>query len=141
MNPFFILIIGLPALEIFLLIEIGSKIGALNTISLIFLTAIIGIYFAKIEGLKTARSAMVNLYQNKIPIYEIISGASIAVAALLLIVPGFITDTLGFLMLVPISRKFLIRSLVNRQKNSAHQTDENVLDGEIIKKEKNKNEL
>ena len=141
MNPFFILIIGLPALEIFLLIEIGSKIGALITISLIFLTAIIGIYFAKIEGLKTARSAMVNLYQNKIPIYEIISGASIAVAALLLIVPGFITDTLGFLMLVPISRKFLIRSLVNRQKNSAHQTDENVLDGEIIKKEKNKNEL
>ena len=141
MNPFFILIIGLPALEIFLLIEIGSKIGALITISLIFLTAIIGIYFAKIEGLKTARSAMVNLYQNKIPIYEIISGASIAVAALLLIVPGFITDTLGFLMLVPISRKFLISLLINRRKNSTHQTEENVLDGEIIKKEKNKNEL
>ena len=141
MNPFFILIIGLPALEIFLLIEIGSKIGALNTIFLIFLTAIIGIYFAKIEGLKTARSAMVNLYQNKIPIYEIISGASIAVAALLLIVPGFITDTLGFLMLVPISRKFLISSFVNKQKNSTHQTEGNILDGEIIKKEKNKNEL
>ena len=84
---------------------------------------------------------MVNLYQNKIPIYEIISGASIAVAALLLIVPGFITDTLGFLMLVPISRKFLISSFVNKQKNSTHQTEGNILDGEIIKKEKNKNEL
>ena len=98
MNSFFLLFIGVPALEVFLMIKIGGKIGALNTVSLILLTAIIGVYFAKLEGIKTMRSGVMNLYQNKIPIYEIVSGASIAIAALLLIIPGFFTDTIGFLL-------------------------------------------
>ena len=140
MNSFFLLFIGLPALEIFLMIKIGGKIGALNTISLILLTAIVGIYFAKLEGIKTMRSGFMNLYQDKIPIYEIISGASIAVAALLLIVPGFFTDTVGFLLLIPFTRKILISFLVKKQKLSKNQEDKNILDGEIIE-DKKKDEL
>ena len=111
MNSFFLLFIGIPALEVFLMIKIGGKIGALNTVSLILLTAIIGVYFAKLEGIKTMRSGFTNLYQNKIPIYEIISGASIAIAALFLIIPGFFTDTIGFLLLIPLTRKILINFL------------------------------
>ena len=117
MNSFFLLFIGVPALEIYLMIKIGGEIGALNTVSLIFLTAIIGIYFAKLEGIKTIRSGIINLYQNKTPIYELISGASIAIAALFLIIPGFFTDTLGFLLLIPISRKLLINFLQHILKN------------------------
>ena len=89
MNPFFIIFIVIPVLEIFLFIKIGSQVGALITIALIFLTAIIGVYFAKLQGIQTLRLGMVNLYQNKLPIYEIVSGASIAIGALLLIIPGF----------------------------------------------------
>ena len=92
MNTFFLIFIGLPALEIFLMIKIGGKIGALNTLALIFLTAALGLYFARVQGLQTLRSGIINLYQNKAPIYELISGASIAFAALLLIIPGFLTD-------------------------------------------------
>ena len=114
MNSFFLLIIGVPALEIFFMIKIGGKIGALNTISLIFLTAIIGVYFAKLEGIKTMRSGVMNLYQNKIPMYEILSGASIGIAALLLIVPGFFTDAIGFLLLIPFTRKLLINSFIKK---------------------------
>ena len=95
MNPFFLLFIGLPALEIFLMIKIGGAVGAFNTVLLIFLTAIIGIYFAKLQGIQTLKSGMVNLYQNKLPVYEILSGASIAIAALLLIIPGFFSAKLG----------------------------------------------
>ena len=106
MNTFFLIFIGLPALEIFLMIKMGGIIGALNTVALIFLTAIIGIYYARIQGIKTLKSGVTNLYQNKAPIYEIMSGASIAIAALLLIFPGFLTDIVGFLLLIPFSRKF-----------------------------------
>ena len=116
MNSFFLLFIGLPALEIFLMIEIGGKIGAINTVSLIFLTAIIGIYFAKLEGLKTIRSGITSLYLNKVPVYEIISGASIALAALFLIIPGFFTDTIGFLLLMPFTRKILISFFLKKGK-------------------------
>ena len=116
MNSFFLLFIGLPALEIFLMIKMGGKIGALNTIALIFLTAIIGVYFAKLQGIQTLRSGMVNLYQNKLPVYEILSGASIAVAALLLIIPGFFTDLIGFLLLMPFTRK-IIFSIALKKKN------------------------
>ena len=123
------------------MIKIGGKIGALNTVSLIFLTAIIGIYFAKLEGIKTIRSGAINLYQNKIPIYEIISGASIAFAALLLIIPGFFTDTLGFLLLIPFTRKILIRSLVRRKSPQTNQESSNTLDGEIIEDKDKKDEL
>ena len=107
MNSFFLLFIGLPVLEIYLMIKMGTKIGALNTIALIFLTAIIGVYFAKLQGIQTLKSGMINLYQNKIPVYEMLSGASIAMAAFLLIVPGFFTDFIGFLLLIPFTRKII----------------------------------
>ena len=123
------------------MIKIGGKIGALNTVSLIFLTAIIGIYFAKLEGIKTIRSGAINLYQNKIPVYEIISGASIAFAALLLIIPGFFTDTLGFLLLIPFTRKILIRSFVKRKTTRTNQESSNTLDGEIIEDKDKKDEI
>tara|TARA_Y100001970_G_scaffold221631_1_gene272424 strand:+ start:3701 stop:4120 length:420 start_codon:yes stop_codon:yes gene_type:complete len=139
MNSFFLLFIGIPALEVFLMIKIGGKIGALNTVSLILLTAIIGIYFAKFEGIKTLRSGVMNLYQNKLPIYELISGASIAFAALLLIIPGFFTDTIGFLLLVPFTRKLFINLFFKKRGNPSKKEDGKTLDGEII--EKNKDEL
>ena len=132
MNSFFLLFIGIPAIEVFLMIKIGGKIGALNTVSLILLTAIIGIYFAKIEGIKTLRSGAMNLYQNKIPIYEMLSGASIAFAALLLIIPGFFTDSLGFLLLIPFSRKILISFFVKRHGASNKKKSDKTLDGEIV---------
>ena len=137
MNSFFLLFIGIPALEIFLMIKIGGKIGALNTVSLIFLTAIIGVYFAKLQGIKTIRSGVMNLYQNKVPIKEIISGASIAIAALLLIIPGFFTDAIGFLLLIPFTRKILVNAFVKKQ-NIPKEKDENenILDGEIIEDKK-----
>ena len=141
MNSLFLIFIGLPALEVFLMIKIGGKIGALSTVSLIFLTAIIGIYFAKLEGIKTIRSGAINLYQNKIPVYEIISGASIAFAALLLIIPGFFTDTLGFLLLIPFTRKIIIRSFVKRKTPQSNQESSNTLDGEIIENKDKKDEL
>ena len=123
------------------MIKIGGKIGALNTVSLIFITAIIGIYFAKLEGIKTIRSGAINLYQNKIPIYEIISGASIAFAALLLIIPGFFTDTLGFFLLIPFTRKILIRSFVKKKTPQTNQENSNILDGEIIEDKDKKDEI
>ena len=113
MNPFFLLFIALPALEVILLIKIGGQLGALNTVALIILTAIVGIYFAKIQGIQTLKSGMVNLYQNKVPIYEIISGASIALAALLLIIPGFLTDFIGFILLIPFTRRILLKLFLN----------------------------
>jgi len=141
MNSFFLLFIGVPALEVFLMIKIGGKIGALNTVSLIFLTAIIGVYFAKLEGIKTMRSGIINLYQNKVPIYEMISGASIAIAALLLVIPGFFTDTIGFLLLIPFTRKILISFFVKKNKISTNQENTNTLDGEIIEDKNKKDEL
>ena len=136
MNPFFLLFIGLPALEIYLFIEVGGQIGALNTLALIFFTAIVGLYFAKLQGIQTLKSGMVNVYQNKIPIYEMISGASIAIAALLLIVPGFFTDTIGFLLLIPFTRKILVSFLVKNKNISSRQEDKKTLDGEIIEDKK-----
>ena len=137
-------LIGIPALEIFVMIKIGENIGALNTIVLIFLTAIIGIYFAKIEGINTLRSGIYNLYKNKLPLFEIVSGASIALAALLLIIPGFITDTIGFLLLIPFTRKIIVNFFL-KGKNNINKSNNNYIEGEIIKdkdKDKdNKNEL
>ena len=134
MNSFFLLFIGLPAIEIFFMIKIGGKIGAFNTIALIFLTAIIGVYFAKIQGIKTLRSGMVNLYQNKLPVYEILSGASIAIAALLLIIPGFFTDFVGFFLLIPFTRK-IIFSISIKNKNKADKNNKSVeIEGEVVDK-------
>ena len=136
MNTFLLIFLGIPALEIFLLIKIGGKIGALNTISLIFLTAIIGIYYARLQGLQTLRSGVTSLYQNKTPIYEIISGASIAVAALLLIIPGFLTDTIGFLLLIPLSRNILFKLALKNKKMDKKSEERKIIDGEIIDKDK-----
>ena len=127
---------GIPAIEIFLLIKIGGKIGALNTISLIFLTAIIGIYYARLQGLQTLRSGVTSLYQNKTPIYEIISGASIAVAAFLLIIPGFLTDTIGFLLLIPFSRNIIFKIALGNKKMDRKNEERKIIDGEIIDKDK-----
>ncbi len=123
------------------MIKIGGQIGALSTVSLIFLTAIIGVYFAKLEGIKTMRSGIMNLYQNKVPVYEIISGASIAIAALLLIIPGFFSDTIGFLLLIPFTRKILISFFVNKKNISTNQENTDVLDGEIVENKDKKDEL
>tara|TARA_Y100001970_G_scaffold293764_1_gene442959 strand:+ start:26 stop:442 length:417 start_codon:yes stop_codon:yes gene_type:complete len=135
MNSFFFLFIGIPAIEIFLLIKIGAKIGALTTISLIFLTALVGLYFAKMEGIKTIRTGVINLYQHKSPVYEIFSGASIAIAAFLLIIPGFVTDIFGFLLLIPFTRKVLINFLIKKNVNNRNKHNE-TLDGEIIEDKK-----
>ena len=140
MNPLFLIFIGLPALEIFFMIKIGAKIGALNTISLVFLTAIIGLYFARLEGIRTLKSGITNLYRNKIPIEEILSGASIAIAAILLIVPGFLTDAFGFFLLIPFSRKILISFFIKKDKFGKRNTDE-IVDGEIIENKDKKDEI
>ena len=136
MNPFFIIFIALPALEIFLFIKIGGHLGALNTIALIFLTAIIGIYFARLQGIQNYKSSMINLYQNKIPLYEIISGASIAVAALLLIIPGFFTDLIGFLLLIPLTRKIIFFLTLKNKTKSEDKSQNKIIDGEIIDQKK-----
>ena len=138
MNTLFLFLIAVPAIEIFVMIKIGQNIGALSTVGLIFLTAIIGLYFAKIEGLNTLRLGIYNLYKNKSPIFEIISGASIAFAALLLIIPGFVTDTVGFLLLIPFTRKIIINSLIMK-KNYSIKEKKNYIDGEIVDKDKDKN--
>ena len=136
MNPFFILFIGLPAFEIFLLIKIGGQVGALNTVALIFLTAIIGIYFAKLQGIQTLKSGMVNLYQNKMPVYEMMSGASIAIAALLLIIPGFLTDLIGFLLLMPFTRKIFFKLAFKNKPMTDIKKQDDAIDGEIIDNKK-----
>ena len=136
MNPFFIVFLGIPALEILLLIKIGGHIGALSTVGLIFFTAVMGVYFAKIQGMQTLKSGMINLYQNKIPVYEMISGASIAFAALLLIIPGFLTDFIGFLFLIPFTRK-LIFSLTFKNNPKPKDNNQNpTIEGEVIDKKK-----
>ena len=111
-------IILIPIVEIYLFIKLGSQIGAFNTISLIFITAIIGIFYAKYEGLNTLRSGVSQLVKNELPAYEIISGAAIAFASLLLIIPGFATDVVGFLLIFPLSRKLILGKLSNKFKNN-----------------------
>tara|TARA_B100000963_G_scaffold355320_1_gene373318 strand:+ start:599 stop:1018 length:420 start_codon:yes stop_codon:yes gene_type:complete len=132
MNPLFIVFICIPALEIFLLIKIGGQIGALNTVALIFLTAIIGVYFAKLQGIQTLKSGMVNLYQNKMPVFEIMSGASIAIAAILLIIPGFFSDFIGFLLLVPFTRKIIFALALKNRTTPERKKNGKTIDGEII---------
>ena len=141
MNTLLFIIIGLPILEILLMIKIGQQIGAFNTILIIFVTAIVGIYHAKIQGINTIKSGMTNLYQNKIPVYEIISGASIAVAAILLILPGFISDTIGFLLIIPFTRRLIINFWLKKQYNKKKNGNDEILDAEIIEEEKRKDEL
>ena len=129
MNAAIFFIIGIPAIEIYLMIKIGSSIGALNTIFLIFFTAIAGVYFVKMAGIRTLTSAFNQLVKNEIPIYEIISGAALAFAALLLIIPGFLTDIVGFLLILPFTRKFFIKQISSKFDNK--YTKENVIEGSV----------
>ena len=130
MNTVLISIILLPVLEIYLFIKIGSQIGAFNTISLIFITAIIGIVYARYEGLNTLRSGFGQLIKNEIPAYEIISGAAIAFAALLLIIPGFASDIVGFLILLPFTRKFFFKKFTKNFKKKPFK-EKDFIDGEF----------
>ena len=130
MNPVIISIIFIPVLEIYLFIKIGSQIGAFNTILLIFVTAIIGVYYAKYEGLNTIKSGFSQIVKNEVPAYEIISGAAIAFAAILLITPGFATDFLGFLLILPITRKFIFGNISSRFKKGKVKKN-NFIDGEF----------
>ena len=135
MNAVILFIIGIHAIEIYLMIKVGGVIGALNTILLIFFTAITGVYFAKIAGLNALRSGLGQLLKNEIPIYEIISGAALALAALLLIIPGFLTDIVGFLLIIPTTRKFFIKSISSKFNNKPN--DKNIIEGTF---EEDKNE-
>jgi len=130
MNSILLLIILIPVIEIYLFIKIGSQIGALSTILLIFITAIIGVYYAKFEGLNTLKSGFVQLSKNKSPAYEVLSGAAIAIAALLLIIPGFATDILGFLIIFPLTRKIIFSKFA--KKNTFRKNNKNnFIDGEF----------
>tara|TARA_B100000678_G_scaffold239774_1_gene210282 strand:- start:203 stop:628 length:426 start_codon:yes stop_codon:yes gene_type:complete len=130
MSPILLSMILFPILEIYLFIKIGSQIGAFNTILLIFITAIIGVYYAKYEGLNTIRSGFLQIIKNEVPAYEIISGAAIAFAAILLIIPGFATDFLGFLIIFPITRKLIFGKISNKFKKEEAKKN-NFIDGEF----------
>ena len=133
MNSLFFFIIVFPIIEILLLIKIGGLIGAFNTILLIFMTAMAGIFFARIQGFNTLRSGFINIYQNKLPIFEIISGASIAIAAFFLIIPGLITDALGFFLLIPLTRRLIISKLF---KSKVVKKEDDVIEAEVIEEKK-----
>ena len=139
MNAVILFIIGIPLIEIYLMIKVGGAIGAFNTIFLIFFTAITGVYFARLAGLNAIRSGFNQLIKNEIPIYEIISGAALAFAALLLIIPGFLTDLIGFFLIFPITRKILIKAVSSKFRK---ENNDNVIEGnfEEIKESKNDEE-
>ena len=130
MNAFLLLLVGIPILEIYLFIKIGSQIGAFNTISLIFITAFIGVIYARYEGFNTLKSAMSQLVKNELPIYEIISGAALAFAALLLIIPGFATDILGLLIIFPLTRKLFFKKISTKYSRNNHKK-EDFINGEF----------
>ena len=140
MNAVILFIIGIPLIEIYLMIKVGGMIGAFNTIFLILFTAITGIYFARLAGLSTIHSGFNQLIKNEIPVYEIISGAALAFAALLLILPGFLTDLIGFLLIIPITRKFFISSISFKLKNKKNNNNEDVIEGTIDENNQNKDE-
>ena len=126
MNSVILLIFIIPVVEIYLFIKIGSQIGAFNTISLIIITAVVGLYYAKYEGLNTLRSAVGQLVKNEIPIYEIISGAALAFAALLMILPGFLTDVIGLIIIFPWTRNIFLKKITIKKKNN----NKNFIEGE-----------
>ena len=139
MNAIVLFIIGIPIIEIYLIIKVGGVVGAFNTIFLIFFTAITGVYFAKLAGLNAIRSGLNQLIKNEMPVYEIISGAALAFAALLLIIPGFLTDLFGFLLILPITRKFfvkLISSNLQRKKDGTNiKDDADIIEGSFEENE------
>ena len=131
MNSILLLIILIPIVEIYLLIKIGSQIGAITTIMLIFSTAIVGVYYAKYEGLNTLKSGFVQLSKHQPPKYEMLSGATIALGAIFLIIPGFLTDFFGFLLIFPISRKLFFSILLKKFKHKETKKD-NFIDGDFV---------
>ena len=134
MNTVLLLIILIPIVEIYLFIKIGTQIGAFTTISLIFLTAIIGVYYARYEGLNTLKSGVTQLYKNRMPLFELMSGAALAVAAFLLILPGFATDLLGFLIIFPFTRKIIFNLFAKNKKNEMYVKDD-LIEGEYEDKD------
>ena len=134
MNTVLLLIFLIPILEIYLFIKIGSQIGAFTTISLIFFTAIVGVFYARYEGLNTLKAGVTQLYRNQMPLFELMSGAALAFAALLLILPGFATDVLGFLLIFPITRKLIFFLLAKKKKVEVHDKDD-LIEGEFVDKD------
>jgi len=139
MNAVILFIIAIPAIEIYLMIKVGGMIGALNTIFLIFFTAVTGVYFAKMAGLSALRSGFNQLIKNEIPIYEIISGAALAFAALLLIIPGFLTDLIGFLLIIPVTRKLFISTISSKLKNKKVNNNKDIIEGSIDETQQDNN--
>ena len=129
MNPILVSIILIPIVEIFLFIKIGAQIGAFSTIFLIFITAVIGIYYAKYEGLNTLKSGFLQINNNRNPTYEVMSGAAIAIAAILLIIPGFASDLVGFILIFPLTRKYLIKKIFKNFDKKKYKT-KSFIDGE-----------
>ena len=140
MNAILLLIICIPLIEIYLLIKVGGMVGAFNTIFLIFFTAITGVYFARLAGLNAIRSGFNQLIKNEVPVYEIISGAALAFAALLLIIPGFLTDLIGFLLIIPVTRKFFISSISFKLKNKKNNNSEDVIEGSVDESQQDKDD-
>ena len=137
MNFLILFIISIPLIEIYLMIKVGGMIGAFNTIFLILFTAVTGVYFAKLAGLNAIRSGFNQLMKNEMPVYEIISGAALAFAALLLIIPGFLTDLFGFLLIIPITRKFFIRSISSNFYKK--KSNEDIIEGIVDENKQNDN--
>ena len=133
MNTLLIIILFVPLVEIYLFIQIGGQIGAFNTILIILLTAIVGIYFVRLQGLSTLKSGVTQIYQNQIPVYEMMSGAALAVAAVLLIVPGFATDVVGFLLILPLTRNLIFKIL--GKKYSKKKFKDDLIEGEYEDKD------
>ena len=134
MNTLLLLILFVPLIEIYLFIQIGGQIGAFNTILIILLTAVVGIYFVRLQGLNTLRSGVTQLYNNQIPIYEMMSGAALAFAALLLIIPGFATDVIGFLLIIPLTRNLIFKFL--GKKYTKRKIKDGLIEGEYEDKDK-----
>ena len=136
MNTVLLLVILIPIVEIYLFIKIGSQIGAFTTISLIFFTAIIGVFYARYEGLNTLKSGVSQLYKNQMPLFELMSGAALAVAAILLILPGFATDILGFLIIFPLTRKLIFKLVTKKGKNKNEvYIKDDLIEGEFVDKD------
>tara|TARA_A100001015_G_scaffold107207_1_gene118929 strand:+ start:11 stop:445 length:435 start_codon:yes stop_codon:yes gene_type:complete len=137
MNTVLLLIILIPILEIYLFIKIGSEIGAFTTVSLIFLTAIIGVYYVRYEGLNTLKSGVTQLYKNQMPLFELMSGAALAIAAILLILPGFATDILGFLIIFPFTRRLVFKLITKKEKDKKDevQIKDDLIEGEFEDKD------
>ena len=138
MNTLILTVILIPLIEIYLFIEIGGQIGAGYTILFILLTAVIGLYFAKLEGINTIRSGMNQLTNNQIPIYEMVSGAALAFAAVLLIIPGFATDIIGFLLIIPFTRNLLFKFITKKYEKTKVNSEDDLIEGEYEDKDKDK---